>query len=439
MIPITISQLINNLFNMVDNIMVGSLDINGLAISAVNIANKPYLIFFGLFFGMTGGAGLMISQYYGANDHKTCQGLFTLQLFIGTSIAMIFFFMLRFFPEPIMNIFATDESTISLGVEYMQIAAFSYLPVAISSTCIFSLRSLGINRISMIVSIFTMGINAIFNYLLIFGNFGFPEMGIAGAALGTLIARICEMLFYLYVLASKKTLFVLDLSAAFKLPRKITIDFLKRALPLIFNELLWTIGNSVYFWCYAKINEYALPAITIADLCYQISAVLATGVSSAVSVMIGKELGANRLEEAKQNAKRLFLLALAIGFVCLFICLVLAHILPLFFTVSGSLLVLSTELSIISALFAPISIIYGFCFFCLRAGGDTRNAMMLDSGYMWLVPVPISITIATLFPSYFSIYWIFVTVQILMNAKVFWAIWVLKKGTWIRNITGIKT
>ncbi|MEG0901936.1 MAG: MATE family efflux transporter, partial [Clostridia bacterium] len=159
MIPVTVQQLINNLFNMVDNLMVGSLDINGLAMSAVNVANKPYIIFFGVFFGLSGAAGLMISQYYGAKDIKTCQGLFALQMAIGLCNSLLFFALLRFFPETIMRIFVTDSRTVELGMQYLRIICYSYIPVAISNTCIFSMRSLGLNRTSMLVSLATMGVN----------------------------------------------------------------------------------------------------------------------------------------------------------------------------------------------------------------------------------------------------------------------------------------
>ena len=151
MIPVTIQQLINNLFNMVDNLMVGSLDVNGLAMSSVTVANRPFMIFFGLFFGMTGAAGLMISQYYGAGDRKTCQGLFSLQLIIGLVASLIFGAVLALFPESIMRIFVTDPHTIELGVSYLRIIWLSYIPVAISNTCIFSLRSLGQNRVSIVL------------------------------------------------------------------------------------------------------------------------------------------------------------------------------------------------------------------------------------------------------------------------------------------------
>ena len=435
MIPIAIQQLINNLFNMVDNIMVGSLDTSGLAIAAVNVANKPYLIFFGLVFGVTGGAGLLISQYYGNNQRQTCQRLFSLQIWIVLLFSTIFFILLRFFPRNIMTLFVDNEQTIEMGIAYMDILAYTFLPAGISSTVMFSMRALGINRISMIVSMATMGINVFFNYALIFGKLGFPEMGIVGAALGTLIARVCEMTFYIFILFSKKTVFSFDFFAFLALPKQIFKDFFSKCIPLVINEIFWTTGLNLYFWSYSHINESALPAITIADICYQISAILAIGMSSAVSVMLGTALGANRLKEVKESTKKLFGLTLCIGVCSLVFCIAIGYILPLFFDISPELKQLATKMAIISGLFAPFSHVYSFCFCCLRAGGDTKNALLLDSGYMWFVPVPVSVCVAIFFGKHIDIITAFIIVQVLMNAKVFFAVHIVKQKKWIRNIT----
>ena len=178
MVPVAVQQLINNLFNMIDNLMVGSLDASGLAMSAVTVANRPYTIFFGVFFGMTGAAGLLISQYYGARDFKTCRALFALQVVIGLAASLCVGLWLALWPESVMRIFVSDPRTVSLGMEYLSIIWLSYLPLAVSNVCIFSLRSIGENRMSMLVSLAAMGVNALCNYALIFGRLGMPAMGV---------------------------------------------------------------------------------------------------------------------------------------------------------------------------------------------------------------------------------------------------------------------
>ncbi|HPS80295.1 MAG TPA: MATE family efflux transporter [Candidatus Limiplasma sp.] len=435
MLPVTVQQLINNMFNMVDTLMVGSLDVQGLAMSAVSVANKPVVIFNGFIFGLAGAGGLMISQYFGAHNRKACLGLFWTEMILAILNAGVFFALLFFFPESIMRIFVTDPQTIALGVTYMRLISFSYFPAAISSACIFSMRPLGQNRISMLVSLGSMAVNAFCNYLFIFGSLGFPRMGVAGAALGTLIARLFEMGFYLTLMARRRMYFSFEPGACLRLDRSIRRAFFGKAVPLIVNELLYSFGLNIFFWCYARLDETALPALTIAELCYQISAVIITGNSSAVSVLIGASLGAGELDQARENSKKLLLLTLGIGFLSTLLCCGLAFLLPQFYNISDALRATATRITCIMAVFAPISFVYAFCFFCLRAGGDTRNAMLLDSGYMWAVAVPACVLMGLLLPGKLPMATAVLIVQLLMNAKLFIALHVLRQGRWVRNIT----
>lgn len=435
MIPVTIQQLINTLFNMVDNLMVGSLDVNGLAMSAVTVANKPYTVFWGFFFGMSGAAGLMISQYFGARDHRTCQGLFVLQALIGSVAALLVGLALALFPEAIMRIFVTDPHTIELGVSYLSIIWLSYIPTAISNVFVYSNRAIGQNKVSMLVSMLAMGVNALCNYVLIFGKLGFPAMGVKGAAIGTLIARVVEMSIYLVMLAKRRTLFSLDVTALIHLKKEQVQTFISRSIPLILNEMLWTLGTNIYFWSYARINEPGLPAITIGEQITMVAYAMAMGTASAVAVLIGAELGADRLEEAKANCKKLLTLVVAIGLVCVVVCCAFGLLLPNLFRVTLQLRSMAMRITLIMGVFAPFNFVYSFCFFCLRAGGDTKNAMLLDSGYMWVAPVPAALLMAFLLPGRIPIYWAVLVVQFLMNAKVVLALMALKKGKWVRNIT----
>ncbi len=435
MIPVIIQQFVNFLFNAIDSLMVGRLDVDGLAMSAVAVANKPYDIFCGIMFGMTGAAGLMISQYYGANDRKTCQGLFSMQTVIAVGTALIFFAALKTLPDAIMKIFVSDTRTIELGRSYMSVVAYSYFPMAVSTVCINSMRSIGKNKLSMFVGAATMGLNICLNYMLIFGKLGFEPMGVVGAAWGTLVSRLCEMCLYIYLLLRERMYFSADLTAFTALPSAVSKSFGLKALPLIFNEILWNLGTSAYFWCYSSLNEAAIPAITIAEQCQMLSAVLSMGSASAVAVLIGTELGAGRLAEAKANSKKLITLVLVISLLSSLACFILGLTLPSAYSVSGELRSLATRVALIISLTMPLRFVYAYCFFCLRAGGDTREAMLLDSGYMWALPVPISLLMGIFLPGRITIELAALIINLLMHSKVFWALKVLKRGKWLRNLT----
>ncbi len=433
MIPIIIQQLINTLFNVVDNLMVGQL--SGLAMSAVSVANKPSLIYNGFFFGITGAGGLMISQFYGAGNHRKCQSLFALEMILGLGCAVLFTGAMFFGAQTVMRIFVSDPETIEIGVSYLKMVAFSYLPAAVSTTCMFSMRALGRTKTPMMLSLMAMVLNGIFNYTLIFGHFGAPAMGVVGAALGTLLARICEMLLYIFILLRRKAFFSINLASVVDLGKNAFNSFVKKAIPLTINEILWTSGMSVYFWAYARIDETALPAITIADLVVQIGFVISMGMASAIAVLIGTRLGAGEFDEARQNTKKLFTLTLVNALVSTCIGLAMSFALPGVFNVDASMQNLARQLSWVGAVFYLPNAIYGFCFFCLRAGGDTKSAALLDSGYMWLIPVPAAVLLALFGQGRINVILAMLIVQFLMNAKFIIALVVVKKGRWVRNIT----
>ena len=435
MFPVMVQQFINNMFNMVDTLMVGSLDLRGLAMSAVSVANKPIVIFNGLIFGVVGAGGLLISQYFGAHNRKACQGLFWTEMALALLSAGCFFLLLFCAPETVMRVFVTDSYTVTLGISYMRIVSFSYFPAAVSAVCMFGLRSLGQNRASMFVSLGSICVNTFFNYILIFGHLGMPRMGVEGAAWGTLIARLFEMSFYLTLMLRRRMYFTLEPNACIRLERGVRRKFAAKAVPLVINELLYSFGLNVFFWCYARLDESALPALTIAELCFQISAVLVTGNSSAVSVLIGKALGAGELDQARANTKKLLALTVVIGLVSMTLCGTLAFLLPQLYAIDDVLRRMATLLSCILAAFTPINFVYAFCFFCLRAGGDTRNAALLDSGYMWIVPMPVCVAMALLLPGKMTMLGALLIVQVLMNIRIFPALHILKKEHWVRNIT----
>ena len=433
MIPVVLQQLINTLFNVVDTVMVGYL--GELNMSAVSVANKPSMIFNGCFFGITGAGGLMLSQYFGAKDHEQCQSLFSLQFILGLFFATLYFVVLRFFPEWVMGIYVKDERTIAIGVSYLRIVSFSYLPAAITTTCIFSMRSLGYNKTPMAISMAALVMNALFNYVFMFGKLGFPAMGVEGAALGTLLSRMAEMCIYLVVLLNRRSFFSLRLDALFRIRIGVLKSFFRRAVPLTVNELLWSTGLNVYFWVYARLDEPSIPAMVIADQAFLVGFVLSTGISSAVSVLIGTELGAGNFIKARKTCKQLFSLVCCIALASSLVGVLCSFVMPYIIPVKQELRSLSTRLTLLYSLFYPINCIYAFCFFCLRAGGDTKNAALLDSVYMWLLPVPVSLAMAAFGVGTIALPLAVTVVQFLMNAKIVLALRIVRRGRWIRNIT----
>ena len=434
MVPVTVQQLITTLFNFVDNVMVASID--ELSMAAVTVANKPTILYFSLFFGFTGAAGILLSQYAGAGRQEVCQRIFSIEMFIGLTIALLFAVVSALFPEFLMRLFVQDANTIAIGSDYLRIAAWAFLPAGLSSVCIFSMRALGINFLPMITGIVAVCCNAFFNWALIFGHLGMPAMGVRGAALGTLLARTCEMFFYFIILLRRRTPFSLRFSEAFHVGRDLLRDYIRRAVPLTLNEILWSSGMLLCFWAYARINEGALSALNVADQITSIVWIFFIGIGSSVSVFVGKQLGASDFAGAKHNAKRLMGLSLMISVCCMVLCAAFSQSIgTLFPNLSPEQIIIAQHLSYIIAFFFIPNGLYHLCFNLLRAGGDTRNTMILDSGFMWALPIPAAVLMGIFLPGKLDIRLALLIVQFLMQVRIIWALIIVKRGTWLKNIT----
>ena len=436
MLPVIVQQIVASIFNFIDNFMVGTLGAASLA--GVSVANKPYTVFMCLFFGLTGAGCILISQYFGAKDEKTTQQVFAVQSIGSLILGTLFFVILALFPREIMGIFVTEEATMEAGLAYLEVIKFSYIPAAISMSCAPALRSVGKSRVPMIASLIAMGVNIALNSLLIFGLCGFPRMEERGAALATVIARTAEAAFFVYLLARKKTAFSLDIACARKLPREVMHTYVQKGIPLTVNEVFWSLGQMIFFWTYSRVQESALPALSLVDQVTTIVYALTAGMASAAITIVGNTLGAGDIPGARRKANQLLRMALAISSFCAVLGFGLSFAVPAVYTsLDASLRWIATQLIFIQSICVIPSALYSTCYSILRAGGDTRSAVMLDSGYMWIAVIPTSLLCALVLPALgiSDVRIAFLVVQALMNAKIIWALAIIRRGRWARNMT----
>lgn len=436
MLPVIVQQIVASVFNFIDNFMVGTLGAASLA--GVSVANKPYTVFMCLFFGLTGAGCILISQYFGARDEKTTQQVFAVQSIGSLILGLLFFALLSAFPRQIMGIFVTEEATMESGLAYLEVIKYSYIPAAISMSCAPALRSVGKSRVPMIASLIAMGVNITLNSLLIFGLCGFPRLEERGAALATVIARTAEAAFYVYLLARRRSAFSLDIGCARRLPGEVMHTYVRKGIPLTVNEVFWSLGQMIFFWTYSRVQESALPALSLVDQVTTIVYALTSGMASAAITIVGNTLGAGDIPAARRKANQLLCMALAISSFCAVLGFGLAFVVPAVYTsLDAALRWIATQLIFIQSICVIPSALYSTCYSILRAGGDTRSAVMLDSGYMWMAPVPAALICAFALPALgvSDVRIAFCIVQALMNAKIIWALWIIRRGSWARNMT----
>lgn len=430
-VPLMMQQLVVSSVNLIDNLMVGQL--GDVALSGVSMANRFYMIVWAGVNGMIASSVIYLSQYNGAKDEKHMKQSFRFMIVSSYFLCIPLFLIAFIFPEFIIAFFIKDAAVIEAGSAYLKVAALSYLPSVISLCIASALRALGDTKKPLVISIVSVLTNAIFNYCLIFGVFGFPQLGVVGAAFATLIARIVEAIIYLVALKRSDMPFKTKIHNLFKFEWELAKRITVRAFPLCVNEILWSFGMSTLVRSYSHrglvVNTAYSMSATISDLFF----VLFGGMATASTVLIGTPLGANKLEEAKENGYKLLGFSLILAAVIVVLMFSTSFIAPYFYNVSMEAKHLSANFLRIMAMFFMLYMFNTSIYFVLRAGGDTKSTLFMDSGFMWTLNIPI-----VMFLSYCTSLPVLVVYAIGQSTDLLKAVvsyYLLRKEKWVRNLT----
>lgn len=395
-VPIILQNLINSSLGLVDTIMVGTLGQNELA--GLSLANTPFFVAQLFVFGLQSGGAVLISQYWGKRDMTTINRVLGISWFCAGLISFLFATVVFLFPRQIMGLTTNNPELLEIAVRYGRIVAYSNFLNAIVMIYVGAQRSCENPRFGMVVTTVSMVSNVFFNYIFIFGKLGFPAMGVEGAALGTLLARIVEVIFLvIYILFKDKTIKIIP-SALFRPGIIIVKDFLKYSLPVILNETLWGLGTSIFPIIYGHMADSSdiVAAYSIAGNIDRILSVAVFAVANAAAVVIGKEIGAGRSrDEVFSIGKTLAAVSIVIGlFSGLFILggtqlLVKPFVFRFFDLSANAERIAVTMLMIMSAVTVFRSFNTSLIVGILRGGGDVKFGLFLDTAtlYLWSIPL----------------------------------------------------
>jgi putative MATE family efflux protein len=373
---------------MVDTVMIGKLGDESIA--AVGLGNKVFFLFIVILFGVYSGASIFTAQYWGKEDVKSVRRVLGVCLISGISIAFIFTLVIMIFPQGILKIFSKDLKVIELGAQYIAIVGVSYIFTAISFAYGFSARTIGQGKIPMVVSAISLGINTLFNYILIFGNFGVVALGVKGAAYATLIARIIELILILFIVYNSNIAIAAKVSELIDFSRSFVAKIFETAFPVILNEFFWSLGMTTYAVFYARMSTEAIASVQIGDTIIGLFFILSIGLGNACAVILGNEIGANNYERAVEYSKKFFFVGIIFSSILTFILFISSPMIVSFFNVSEVVSNNTTLILKIVSLFLIVKtcnmiIIVGI----LRSGGDTKYAMAIEMGSVWLIGVPL--------------------------------------------------
>jgi len=429
-LPLVLQQLITTSVQLVDNVMVGRLGEE--AIGSVSVVNQLYFVVILVTFGALGGAGIFTAQYFGSKDFEKLKQTFRFKLIVGLLLAISSFVIFSLYGEMLIRLFTDDVQTIQGGLGYLNIIKWSAFPWILSVAISNTFRETGVTKPLLKISIVAILVNTGLNFILIFGLLGFPALGVIGAAIATLISRTVEFLLTTVLLYRKGHIFSTKITELFKIDRKILASIVLMALPLTINEALWSSGQTVFIHAYARRGLSALAAMNITGAISQLVFVTFGGIATAVAVMVGNTLGKNELEEAKENAKKLIFTAVMIAIVAGIVLFILSFFILDIYSVDIETKRVAQFNIRINALFIPVYSFNVALYFTLRSGGDTKSTMMIDSGYMWLVPVPVSLLLSYL--TQLPITLMFLIVQSLDIPKMMFGLSRYRKEHWVKNL-----
>ena len=389
-VPIVIQNLISIGLNMADTIMIGKLGVDELA--AVGTANRLYFVFSSLCFGIYSGAAVYVSQYWGVRDIKNIRRTLGIDMILGGGMSLLFTAIAMFLAPQVLGLFSSDPNVIELGTQYLHIVAISYFFTAMSFAINFNCRAIHMLKVPTVINTLALFINLGLNYLLIFGKMGLPKMGVKGAALATLIARLVEfVLMYVCVYPHSEHPLAAKPKELFSFDRQLFTKVLKTSLPVIVSEGGWSLGNAVYYIAYGMLGASALAVVQVASTINDLFQCLFFGIGNASAVMIGNELGRRNEDKAYDYAVVFLKMTFVVNVIVS---------LGLFFSRNGVIALYDFDMET-NVMLANTIIVYAiymlpkmftYVLFCgiLRSGGDTKICMILDLLGVWVIGVPLA-------------------------------------------------
>ena len=438
-VPIMVQNGITNLVNMLDNIMVGRLEIE--AMSGVTIVNQFIFVFNLLIFGAISSAGIFTAQFHGLGDREGKRNTFRFKLIIVTIASLICMSLFLVGDDLLISLFLHESEqqgdlalTLKYGKEYLAIIVWGFLPFALSQSYGSTLRETGKPIIPMLASMVAVFVNLIFNYILIFGHFGAPALGVKGAAIATVISRFVELgVIAVWTHTHKAEAdFIIGAYRSVKIPKTLVGSIVIRGLPLMINELMWAAGVTFTNQCYSLRGIGVVAALNISTTISNVFNVVYMALGVAISIVVGNLLGAGKLEEAKDTDRKMitFSALCALGVGLILVCL--SGVFPQMYNTTEEAKQIATYMIAVYSLIMPAHAFANAAYFTLRSGGQVFITVLFDSVYTWTIVVPIA-TVLGHFTG-MNIYWLYLCCQSLEIVKGIFGLVLVKHGSWVKQL-----
>ncbi len=430
-IPIALQGLITTGVNIMDTVMIGA--VGERELSAVSLANQFISIFQIFCMGIGMGASVLVARYYGMGENSSLKRTITIMLRLCLALSVLFCLGTLLFPAQIMRIYTTETDIINLGITYLDWSVVTYFLLGLSLTCTIVLRNVGQVKIPLYTSIAAFFINIGANYIFIFGKFGAPKMGVAGAAVGTLIARIFEFLAicgYIFLIDKEIKYRIKDL---FKPVGDLTKEYIRVSIPVLISDGILALGNNSVAVIIGHIGGGFVAANAVTTVTQQLSSVMIQGFSQAGAIVTGYTLGQGEKEKAQRQGYAFLGLGIVFGLIAATILTIISVPIIKAYNLTPETQQIARQLmwaiAIIIVFQATNSIMTKGV---LRGGGDTKMLMLADNIFLWVASIPLGALVAFVIKA--PAFWIYFSLKIDQVLKAFWCLIRLKSGKWIKKI-----
>lgn len=430
-LPIVAQNIISASMNLIDVAMIGQL--GETSVAAVGLANQVFFILILIFFGISTGSAIFTAQYWGQKDVASIRRVLGICLTLAVGVSAVFTVISLSFPRQFLGVYTKDMLVVGLGSNYLRIVCASYVVTAVSFSYASILRSTEEVRLPMFVSICAILIKTGLGYLLIFGRLGFPELGIMGGAVSTVVSRYFECAFLVTLAYRRKTAAAAALKELNGFTGGLFRRYLRTVLPVAFNEFMWSLGMTTYNLVYARISTEAIAAMNIVSSIENLAFVLFLALSDATGILIGNRIGAGEEEKAFNYARRSLMIGF-LGAILMGTAIILAKdtVIHIYKISDLSLRYVNTVLVISAATMwvrvSNLLVIVGV----LRAGGDTRFGMFLDLSSVWAIGVPLALLGGLVF--HLPVYYVYLMVMSEELVKLGIGLWRFSSRRWINNL-----
>ena len=440
-VPIIIQMGITNFVNLLDNIMVGQ--VGTVPMSGVSIVNGLLFVFNLCVFGASSGAGIFTAQFHGSQDHAGVRSTFRFKFLISLLITLIGVAAFRIGGEALIGLYltgdgdaATAAGVLEQGLNYLHMMLWGFLPFALANAYSSTLKECGNTVVPMAGGIIAVLVNLIGNYILIFGHFGAPAMGVEGAALATVLSRFVELAIvagwtHLHV---KENPFIHGAYRSFRIPGRLLKSIIIKGMPLLINEALWSSGMAIMNQCYSTCGLDVVPAMNISSTIFNLASVAFLSMGNAVGIIMGQMLGSGSSEnDVRDYNRKLMAVAIAAGLIFGGAMASVSGIFPKIYNTTDEVRQLATWLICINACIMPFNSYTNATYFTLRSGGQTMITFLFDSCFVWGVCIPLAYCLSRFTDlSIIPLFAICVSTDLV---KCIIGSAMIRKGKWIQNLT----